>query len=398
MMFSRFLFLDYRVNTTKFFLIIATLVLFYSGHAKAKVRVQDEKKYTIDNIKIYSKSDNATLAKELALKGGERKALKELFSRIGIDKSYTKYVNDGIVSDMIATIKISEEIITNNSYSGILTVVFDAEFIRYNLDNLGVKSGKVTNDVVLYIPIFDDDSGKLDILDSSNIWYQAAYNKFFEDNFDDLFLIDNYSLSNSGLLNKNQITNIANYMSFETLLMKYSSNVVLISLAKYNKNNDSVDIILREITAESVEEKVLNYLNRDGLPKDKLVEYASVQLFEFIKNSQKTRRDMNHINVKPREIEKNKFTQSNYIDVIVPTPNLREFVFTKNLIIHFSFVRNIEILELTRRLASVRLYFNCNENELVHMFGVKNFNLSYRSGQYSLSYQQSNPASPVEPD
>jgi hypothetical protein len=387
-----------KVSTVKLFLIPVILILIYSGCAIARVRFSSEKKYTVDSIKIYSKSNNATMAKELALKEGERAALRELFGRMGINKNYTRYVNDGVVADMIATIKISEEIITNDSYSGILTVVFDAEFVRYSLDNLGIGAGKTVYDVILYIPIFDDGTGKLDVLDSSNIWYQAVYSKFFEDNFDNLFLIDNYSLSNSGLLNKNYITDTVNYMSFETLLMKYSSNVVLISLANYNKDNDSVDIVLKEITAESIEEKVLNYINKGGLPKDKLIEYASVQLFEFIKNSQRNKKIAANNAVSPQGIIKAKTVQNSSIDVVVYTPGLREFVFIKNLIVHFSFVKNIEILELSRESAGIRIYFNCNENELVYMFRTKNLDLSYRNGQYFLSYQHSNATSPAESD
>jgi hypothetical protein len=375
------------VNTAKSFLITIILVLICARGAIAKVKVSGGKKYTIDNIKIYSKSDNASIAKELALKDGERTALKELFGRIGINKSYTKYINDGIIADMVATIKISDEVITNDSYSGIITVVFDTEFVRYNLDNLGIKAGKVINDVILYIPIFIDDNDSINILDNSNSWYQAAYNRFFESNFEDIFIIDNYSLSNSGLLNKNKITGTIDYMSFETLFIKYASNVVLISLAKYNKNSDSVDIVLKEINAENTGEKVLNYLNKGGLPKDKFIENASTQLFDFISRAQKAKKAANYSIGNLPDMAEDKLAQNNYVDLLVSIPNLREFVFIKNLIIHFNFIKSIEILELTRETASIRVYYICNENELVYMFRVKNFDLNYRNGQHFLSYQ-----------
>ncbi|MDR2778056.1 MAG: hypothetical protein LBB13_00930 [Rickettsiales bacterium] len=386
--------MDNRVGVVKLLLILAVAALVCERCATAKVRISAGKKYTVDNVKIYSKSNNATMAKELALKEGERTALKELFEKIGINKNYTKYVNDNLVADMIATIKISEEVMTNNSYSGVLTVVFDSEFVRYNLGNLGIKAGKTISDVILYIPIFDNGTDKLDALDNSNIWYQAAYDKFFEDNFDDIFLIDNYSLSNSGLINKNRVVD-ANYTSFETLLMKYVSNVVLISLARYNRASDSVDIVLREITAEGTEEKILNYLNKNGLPKDKLIEYASVQLFEFIKNSHIAKRSSSASEENPRKLTKVKPILGNYIDILIPTQNLKELVFVKNLVIHFSFIKSIDILELTVGHANMRLYFSCNESELVQMFRAKNFSLSYNSGQYFLNYQHNNLSSPL---
>ncbi|MDR2777443.1 MAG: hypothetical protein LBB24_01585 [Rickettsiales bacterium] len=343
--------------------------------------------YVINGIKVYSKANSTNEAKELAIKDGERRALKGLFGKIGINPVYTKYVNENALADMVSSIRISEEVMAKNTYSGVLTVIFDREFVRYNLENLGIKSKKPCKDVILYIPLFiREGSSKPTVLDSSNTWYRAAYNRFFEKEFEDIFIVDNYSLSNSGLLTDRHIKTL-NYTSFETLLSKYASNVVMLAIAKYNREADRVDVILKEITAEDIDEKFLNYINKEGLPVDTLLEKASVQLLNSIEETQINRRVSVRESVEgPREDGKQVI---NYIDVLIPVPNLREFIFIKNLVKNFNFLTKVESLVITTRMATMRMYFDCYEDELTQFFREKRLILYYMDNQYFLKYDPS---------
>ncbi|MDR1495204.1 MAG: hypothetical protein LBI29_04205 [Rickettsiales bacterium] len=374
-----------RETQYKIFLIFT---LFWSIFSDSTLADSGEtvgsKKYVVNGVKVYSKSHNATEAKELALKDGERRALKELFSKIGVNPGYTKYVNENALADMISTIRISEEVMTKDAYSGVLTVIFDREFVKYNLENVGIKAKGLVNDVFLYIPLFIHEGNSEPILlDSSDIWYRAAYDRFFEKELEDIFIIDNYSLSNSGLLTNKHIKNL-DYTSFETLLSKYASNIVLVSIAKYNKEADRVDVVLKEVSAESIEEKFLNYINKSGLSRKELIEYASTQLLESIDRMNKSRKVLasNNADDTKKEIKQ----VDDHINVLIPVPSLKEFIFIKNLLKNFEFILSVEVLEVTTKIVLVKIYFNCYEDELMQFFREKKLDLYYRNNQYFLRY------------
>jgi hypothetical protein len=344
-------------------------------------------RYTIDHLSIRATAENTTAAKEIAIKMGERIALQKMLENIGSRSSYSRYINDQAMLDMISSIKITEEMMTKDTYSGFLSVVFNEVFVKSILNNIGIGPGKTMQDVILYIPILDD--GKFELLSSKDIWYKAAYDKFFEQEQENIFILDNHSPSNGGLLSRELIER-PTYKAFETLLIKYASNVIIITLARYNRETDQVDIVLKKIDAENVEEKSLNYVNKENLSKEDLIKYASVQMFEFIKNSLM---DKNIVDNQQKEITTAEVSSQkklvDHLDIHIPISDLREFVFAKNLLANFNFIKNFEVKEITFNLALIRISFDCHENELVQLFQRKNFLLDYLDGHYTLNYNSS---------
>lgn len=359
------------------FLLLLTLILV-SFESKATQEAYNEK-YIVKDLEIKAKSNSSNEAKEEALKNGQRLALKTLFGNLGLNKKYTKYINNSTISDMISSIRISEEIITKDSYSSKITILFDPEFTDYNLNDLKIKSGKITPEVILYIPLYDSGDKNISIIDSSNLWYKTAYDKFFEEERENIFVIDNYSLSNSGLLSKRKIEE-KRYESFNTLLKKYASNIIMISIAKYNKELDRIEIILTEIDAENEKKRILNYINRNDLTKEELIEEASAKTFDFIVSLYNQSKEENISN---KETKK-----ESYIDILVSIKNLKDYVYLKNLIKNLNFIKNYETLNITTKIAKIRIHYNCDEAELIQLFRNKNFILDNKKDQYFLNYME----------
>lgn len=349
---------------------------FFSFKSKATESTYSEK-YIVKDLEIKAKSNSSNEAKEEALKNGQRVALKILFGNLGLNRAYTKYINNSTISDMISSIRISEEIITKDSYSSKVTILFDPEFTDYNLNNLKIKSGKTTPEVILYIPLYDSGDKNISIIDSSNLWYKTVYDKFFEDEMENIFVIDNYSLSNSGLLSKRKIEQ-KKYESFNTLLKKYASNIIVISIAKYNKELDRIEIILTEIDAENEKKRVLNYINRNNLTKDDLIKEASAKTFDFIVNL--------YNQPKEEKTSSKEIKKKDYIDILISIKNLKDYVYLKNLIKNLNFIKNYETLNITTKIAKIRIHYNCDEAELIQLFRNKNFILDNKKDQYFLNY------------
>ena len=344
-------------------------------------QIKSENLYIIKNIQASYKSTDAKKAKEEAIKIAERKALKELFKKGGLNADYTRFIDDSTIFEMVETIKIADEVITKQSYSSTLTIVFNKEFINFNLKKLGIGRNLVKDAVYLYIPLFENENGKVNFLED-DIWYRSAYENFFSNNYQNIFIIDNYSLSNAGLLSVNAINN-ADYNKLKSLLTKYESNTVVIALASYNSVDDVVEINFKEIDAENINERLLNFSNKEDLEKDELIREASIKALEFLNNESQLK--MSEARNDKKKL--NKLKKNNFIDVYFTIPNFREYVYVKNLINNLNFINKYEILLLTTKFVKLRLFYKCDESEIIALFSNNGFVLQNKNGNYYLNYK-----------
>lgn len=345
----------------------------------------DNSIYMIKNIPVEAKSDNATKAKDIALKAGQRKALKALFQKGGIDQTYTKFINDSLISEMVETIKVLDEVMTTKSYSSNLTILFNREFLNFNLKKMSIGVNKITDNIFLYIPLFEDEQGNINIIDSKNIWYETAYNEYFENSnkYSNIVIIDNYNLSNAGLLPSTKDIKSLNYDSFQTVLNKYNSNTVVLSIAKYIKQDDLVEIRFKEIDAEKIDKRILNFSNKNELSPDELMKEASVKTLEFLNNESQTR----ILEARKNEKELAKIKKNNYIDVFYVIPNIKEYIYIKKLINNLDFITKYETLQLTTKMANIRLYYKGDESEIIPLFSNKGFVISSKYGKFFIDYK-----------
>lgn len=359
-----------------FYSILVFLLLLFPQFSFSN----DNTTFMINNVPVYAKSDSAQNAKKIALKEGERKALKLLFQKGGINQDYTKFIPDNIISEMVESIKVNDEIITKDSYSSNITILFNKAFINFNLKKFNIASGKVTDNYFLYIPLLENEDGNKTFLVPDNLWYDTAYTNFFEneDKYKNIVLIDNYDLSNTGIFNGDKPLD---YDLFKTLLTKYNSNTVVIATARYLENNDIVEIDFEEINAENHIKKVLNFSNKDDLSKEDLIIEASKKTLEFLHNESQNRI------MKSRKNGKNVEKKINYIDVYYVIPNLKEYNYILSLIKNLEFITKYDTLQLTTKVANLRLYFDCDESELIPLFNNKGFALNNKYKKFFIEYK-----------
>lgn len=337
--------------------------------------------FIVNNVPLYAKSTNAQDAKKIALREGQRKALKMLFKRGGIDDSYTKFISDDIISEMVESIKVEDEVITKDSYSSRVSILFNKTFLNFNLKKMGISSGKITNNMFLYIPVLKTSDGNTKVLDPNNLWYDTAYNEFFanEEKYKNIVLIDSYDLSNNALLNKNRpIT----YNSLSTLLSKYNSNTILVATAKYLPNKDIVEIEFEEFDAESTSKKILNFSNKNALSEADLMIEASKKTLEFLYNESQDR----IVTAEKNGENTDKKSTNDYIDVFYVMPNISEYAYLLSLIDNLDFITSYEVIQFTTKIVNLRLHYNCNESELVPLLGNKGLSLSTKYRKNFIEY------------
>ena len=336
--------------------------------------------YMVKDIPVYAKSDSAQKAKKIALEEGQRKALKSLFQKGGIDQSYTKFIPDNIISEMIESIKVTNEIITKDSYSSNITILFNKTFINFNLKKLNIASGKITDNYFLYIPLLEDKNGNKKFLVPDSLWYNTAYTEFFEneERYKNIILVDNYDLANTGIFNKNKPIE---YDTFKTLLTKYNSNTIIIATARYIENKDIIEIDFEEIDAENHTKKILNFSNNEGVNKEDLLISASKKTLDFLNRESEDRI------MEARKNGKEKERKNTYIDVFYVMKNLDDYSYIISLIENLDFITKYDTLQLTTKISNLRLYYNCDESELFPLFSNKGFNINTRYKKNFLEYQ-----------
>jgi hypothetical protein len=362
------------------------LCLIFDGNVFASTISEDtdvDNLYMVRNIDIYSKSTTALRAKDEALKQGQKKALKIIFERANIRPEYTKYVSDSTLVEMIETIQIKNEIMTKDSYSSIITILFNKKFLNFHLKRLGIGVGIVVNDVALYIPILQKDGESYKLSDPENKWYKAAYDEFFTNSYENIFVIDNFDMANSALLS-NRIIDQNDYNLYSTLLNKYAANIVIISIANYIPSKNLMNVTYREIDGDSVVEKKMTYSNKNNLSDNEFYEEVSLKFLETLNNELKIRIARNKNDTKNIK----KLLKDNSIEVYIVIQNLREYSYLKNLILNLPFVKKYEIVEFTTKLAILRIYYNEDESEIISMFEGKGFNLKNRNGKYFITYNE----------
>ena len=350
-----------------FRLLFLLNILFFTKSTVYAVKVDDTQKYSVNDLKIQATSTDPVKAKDEALRIGLRKALKIVFKNLEIDESNTEFMTDSTISDIVSSVRIYDEIITKNSYTSYIVVIFDKNFLEYNLSLLDIKPKKTTTQVFLYIPLFDYGNDNIELLDTSNIWYSTAYDKFFEQTSDKIFIIDNYSLSNSGLISWDKIIN-----------------------KDYNKEQDRVDVKLIEINAENKITRTLNYINKNDYEPDKLIEKASEETFNFIVNLANENIEFSKDKKNNKEVVNTKKFDTKgknlYIDVLMSVNRLDNFIYVKNLLKNLDFINNVQTIETTTKLIKLRIYHKCEEMELIEKFRRKNFILDINEDQYLLNY------------
>ena len=132
------------------------------------------------------------------------------------------------------------------------------------------------------------------------------------------------------------------------------------------------------LSIEFIEKNIKNELSPDELMKE-----ASVKTLEFLNNESQTR----ILEARKNEKELAKIKKNNYIDVFYVIPNIKEYIYIKKLINNLDFITKYETLQLTTKMANIRLYYKGDESEIIPLFSNKGFVISSKYGKFFIDYK-----------
>ena len=153
----------------KVFVFIFCAICLMFGNANADTI------YNITDFRVSKYDKDATTARKIAMTQGQRKAFNTVLERIGIDSSNGILVTDEEISQMIRSMQIKNERITNNSYSATLTLEFSPDYIQYTLDKYKISKSSPRLDSYLIIPVLKEN-GETYMWSKNNKWFDAFKN------------------------------------------------------------------------------------------------------------------------------------------------------------------------------------------------------------------------------
>lgn len=347
----------------------------------ANVDVSDV--YLIENIKCKAESTSATNAKDVAIKEAEKEALKKLFDRLKVSQENVKFINSEVLSRIINSIHVSDEVLTATKYSSTVDIQFNKEFVNYYLNEYGIKYGGVIKKKYLYIPILKVGNQYYNLLD--NIWRDKTFDSLKEIKFSGFELPNNFNMLDQNPLNhviidKNSIEE-TDYNDFLELLKEHKSNTLVFVIAEYSKDNDNVEVTIKEVLTDNVSETKLNMFNKENLSYEDLMGDASLQIlmYFFETNPERDSDNKNYVKIQEKVIDTD-------MKIHMVQSDINDVVFMFNLLRSFSFITECKISYQTLKETCFDVKTSGDINRLYSMFKENGILLQFRNSKYYVVY------------
>ncbi len=237
----------YILNMKKLLVIIFLLFPLLANAA-------DNTDYTINSLKIGKVDKDATTAREKAMIQGQREAFNTILERIGVDSSNGIIVSDDEISQMLRSMQIKNERITNNSYHATLTLEFSPEYVAYILNKYRITKYSPKLNSYLIIPVLNEN-GETYLWEKSNRWTNA-FKKNLAGNRNILLVDDDYSTRNA--IDKDYFRN-PDYSKFKNVANLYNVNNVVTIVGTYNKAGHLIKIKIRVMDPDNTRNATMDY-------------------------------------------------------------------------------------------------------------------------------------------
>ena len=119
-------------------------------------------------------AESALAARSQALRNGQRRALAKVLRRLTLraDHAALPQLDDKSISELVATVQVSEEKTSSVRYLANLTVSFQGPAVRRLLRDTGIRFSETRAKPTLVLPVFEK-SAALSLFEKSNIWLKA---------------------------------------------------------------------------------------------------------------------------------------------------------------------------------------------------------------------------------
>lgn len=363
----------------KFF--VSSLIFFVVPFLFINKGLSDYNLYLVEKIKCFSESTSSAAAKEDAIKKAEKDALKKLFARLNVNQENINFINSEILSRVVDSIRVSDEVLTATKYSSTVDILFNKEFVDYYLNQYNIKNGEIIEKKYLYIPILKVGDNYYNLVD--NIWREKTLSNIDDLRFKGIELPHNFAILNQNPINHvlidRKVLESPEYNNFLEVLKEHKSNVLVFSIAEYFSDSDSMEITLKEVLTDNVTETKLNLFNKENLTYEELVNDASFKVMQYFF---KTRLE----NKTLQRIENKKEENNGKIKIYILQTDLHDAVFMSNLLKSLSFIKSVNLSYQTIKESCFDVEINIEQEKLFSAFKENGILMQFKNSKYYLVY------------
>ena len=233
--------------------------------------------YQINDISVYKKSTDSDIARKEAFKTVQIDGFQQLLSKLSVNSDNTALITEEEILSTIKSMQVKKEKITPKSYSAIISIKFDKNFVAYLLNKYDIHIFSEKMNMYLIIPMLKENNLQY-TFEPENRWIKPFTEeiensnnirliKFKKHSFNDVLntdlkekklsdfksLIKDYSVNNILVLDaifdtQTMILDLYTYIYKGTQLIK--------SHSKYKINKDLIDDAFTIAT-----QKIIDYIN-----------------------------------------------------------------------------------------------------------------------------------------
>lgn len=324
--------------------------------------------YLVSNLRISRVDRDATTARKNAMAEGQRDAFYTILRRLGVDTSNGILVSNDEISEMIISMQIKNERITNNSYSAVLNIEFNPEYINYTLNKHKINEYSPKLDSYLIVPVLNEN-GKTYLWEKGNRWMPAFRKSLADEN--SIFIVSNdYSTKNLVDL---EDFNRPSYSKFKNLANLYNVNNIVLVIGNYTKGSAIIDTKIYVLNAEKTRNAALNYEMLTPNSPAVGFEDAAIKVIDYIKSLLEKENEEQMAEVEGTKLKLLK--DGAY--VFLPISSVGDFNYSDKLLRGNQNITSIELKMVSKNMALYLVKFYNND--------LKSFIYSLKADGFSVS-------------
>lgn len=334
----------------------------------------DNTDYTVNNLKISRADKDATTARQKAMIQGQREAFNTILEKLGVDSSNGIVVSDDEISQMLRSMQIKNEKITNNSYSAILTLEFSPDYVSYILNKYKITKYSPKLDSYLIIPALNEN-GETYLWEKNNRWANA-FKKNLSSNKNMMLIKDDYSTRNT--IDIDYFKN-PDYSKFRNVANLYNVNNIAVVVGTYNKNGDLIRIKIKVMDPKNTRNATMNYeienLNNVNIDFNA----AAVKIIDYIDglSEKETNHTANTLSI-----------QAGSIYIFAPISSVVEYNNINEILNNNKNITELKLKMLSKNMAvySVK-YYNNDLTSLIRSLKGNGFSVSEKKDGLYIIYK-----------
>ena len=323
--------------------------------------------YTISDFRINNYDKDATTARQIAMDKGQRKAFNKILERLGIDSSNGIIVSDAEISQMIRSMQIKNEKITNNSYSAVLTLEFSPDYVKYTLDKYKISRSSPRFNSYLIIPVLKDQNGTY-LWEKNNLWIEG-FTKNLTTAKNTFLVQDNYFSRNA--LDLDYFDKKPVFSKFENIMNFYNINNAAVVVGEYNNGDDFIKIKISILNENSTRNAHMDYEIEDKTNIKVAFNDASLKIMEYISGLNK------NDNPETKGLTTQK-TEESGVFVFAPISSITDFNMIDSTLKSVRGIKELKLRMLTKNMATYFIKYDIDDETLIDYFKESGFSVNQK--------------------